>query len=341
MTLYRITNLLTIAKRRNIFTIKGSYMKSFNIEQSCDRFLSSTKLSTKSFPHHEHQQLENERPKFRYLSAWFCPFAHRATLALEHHATRVDYQWVEALGWEQRPDENNVTGTGKEWWYHWKAEELKRVNPSALVPTLIPVDSLTGKGIESKAVYESLVTIDFIDQISAADGVDRLVPEDPYEAARCRVWADKVNREMCSPYYGVLVRKDESERMEHFQSLIKGLTSFSHELMKTPGPTFLANCQLSNVDLALIPWAFRYYVFEHYRGHEYVINTERYPQLQPYFEWFDYVMELDCVKRTLPDKEKYLEHIGKYADSSARSKVANAVRRGVSAHELDDEKDEY
>jgi glutathione S-transferase len=36
-------------------------------------------------------------PKFRYLSAWFCPYAHRATLALEHHAGRVDYEWVEAL----------------------------------------------------------------------------------------------------------------------------------------------------------------------------------------------------------------------------------------------------
>ena len=43
-------------------------------------------------------------------------------------------------GWEQRKDGNNVTGTGKEWWYHWKAEELKRTSPSALVPTLIPID---------------------------------------------------------------------------------------------------------------------------------------------------------------------------------------------------------
>lgn len=34
-------------------------------------------------------------PKFRYLSAWFCPFAHRATLALEHHSGRVEYEWVE------------------------------------------------------------------------------------------------------------------------------------------------------------------------------------------------------------------------------------------------------
>lgn len=85
----------------------------------------------------------------------------------------------------------------------------------------------------------------------------------------------------------------------------------------------------------------RYYVFEHYRGENYVINTDRYPELEPYQNWYNHVMELDCVKRTLPDKDKYLIHIGKYADSSARSKVANAVRRGVAAHELDDEKDEY
>jgi len=281
------------------------------------------------------------KPKFRYLTAWFCPFAHRATLALEHHSSRVDYEWIEALGWEQREDKKNVTGTGQEWWYHWKAEELKRVNPSALVPTLIPVDLQTGESDESKPVYESLVTIDFVDQISGATGNDRLVPSDPYEAARCRVWADKVNRDLCSPYYGVLVRKEDSERKEHFDNLIKGLTAFSNELVKTQGPLFLANGQLSNVDLALVPWAYRYYVFEHYRGVEYVISPEKYPELKPYFEWYDHVMELDAVKRTLPDKDKYLVHIGKYADSSARSKVANAVRRGVSAHELDDDKDEY
>jgi glutathione S-transferase len=279
-------------------------------------------------------------PKFRYLSAWFCPFAHRATLALEHHAGRVAYEWVEALGWEQRKDEKNVTGTGQEWWYHWKADELKRANPSALVPTLIPVDGLTGEVDESKAVFESLVSVDFVDQISGATGKDRLVPEDPYEAARCRVWADRVNRECCSPYYGVLVRKEKEEQMEHFSSLIKGLKAFSTELKKTSGPLFLADAQVSSVEMSLLPWAFRFYVFEHYRGPDYVISTED-PELEPYHEWLDHLVNLDSVKRTLPDKDEYLVHIGKYADSSARSKVANAVRRGVAAHELDDEKDEY
>lgn len=92
-------------------------------------------------------------PKLRYLSAWFCPYAHRATLALEHHAGRVDYEWVEALGWEQREDKDDVTGTGKEWWYHWKSPELERTNPSALVPTLIPIDVETGEPNEEKVSW--------------------------------------------------------------------------------------------------------------------------------------------------------------------------------------------
>jgi len=193
-------------------------------------------------------------PKFRYLSAWFCPYAHRATIALEHHAGRIDYEWVEALGWEQRKDDNNVTKTGKEWWYHWKADELRRANPSALVPTLIPVDS-DGKPDEDKSVYESLITIDYIDAVAnPPDETLCLAPQDPYLAAKCRYWADKVNRECCSPYYGVLVRTEESERREHFEKLVGGLKSFSKEIEKNgSGPTFLEG-RLSNVDIALMPW---------------------------------------------------------------------------------------
>mmetsp|Transcript_4669 Transcript_4669/g.10295 ORF Transcript_4669/g.10295 Transcript_4669/m.10295 type:complete len:308 (+) Transcript_4669:123-1046(+) len=279
-------------------------------------------------------------PKFRYLSAWFCPYAHRATIALEHHAGRIDYEWVEALGWEQRKDDNNVTKTGKEWWYHWKADELRRANPSALVPTLIPVDS-DGKPDEDKSVYESLITIDYIDAVAnPPDETLCLAPQDPYLAAKCRYWADKVNRECCSPYYGVLVRTEESERREHFEKLVGGLKSFSKEIEKNgSGPTFLEG-RLSNVDIALMPWAWRFYIFEHYRGPEYAIPYHE-PELHAYKEWFDHVFSLELVKRTLPDKDRYLEHIGKYADSSARSKVANAVRRGVTAHEIDDEKDTY
>mmetsp|Transcript_39620 Transcript_39620/g.55843 ORF Transcript_39620/g.55843 Transcript_39620/m.55843 type:complete len:285 (-) Transcript_39620:47-901(-) len=250
-----------------------------------------------------------------------------------------------------RNNNDNDNKTEKEWWYHWKADELKRANPSALVPTLIPLvpdnnneNNNTPSSfipLESKAIYESLITIEFIDHISAAPPPDRLIPTttDPYETARCRVWADRVNRDCCSPYYGVLVRTDPDERARHFQHLLGGLRQFSRQLERTDGPLFLADRQLSSVDLALLPWAYRYYVLEHYRGPEFVIPKDA--SLDAYHEWFQHCLGLDSVKRTLPDKDQYLEHIEKYADSSARSKVANAVRRGVAAHELDDEKDEY
>lgn len=100
----------------------------------------------------------------------------------------------------------------------------------------------------------------------------------------------------------------------HFKKLVDGLKSFSREIEKNNGYTFLGNGQLSNVDVALMPWAWRYYIFEHYRGEEYAIPYED-PELHAYKGWYEYVFSLESVKRTLPDKDRYLEHIGKYADA--------------------------
>jgi Glutathione S-transferase, N-terminal domain len=147
-------------------------------------------------------------PKFRYLSAWFCPYAHRATIALEYHKHfgRIDYEWIEALGWKQQQEK--YEDNEQAWYYHWKAEELVRVNPSALVPTLIPIDPTTQMPLEDQAIYESLVCIDYVDSV-AAQSVERMGGSpacrlnpvaDPYLAAKCRIWTDKVNRECCSPY---------------------------------------------------------------------------------------------------------------------------------------------
>jgi glutathione S-transferase len=53
----------------------------------------------------------------------------------------------------------------------------------------------------------------------------------------------------------------------------------------------------------------------------------------------DAMIAREEVKKTLPPWDDYLAHIGRYADGSARSKVANAVRAGRSAHEYDDDED--
>jgi glutathione S-transferase len=272
-----------------------------------------------------------KKPSFQYFSAWFCPYAHRCTLALEHHRGFIDWEWVEALGWESRPSAVGEEHDQRvqEHFYHWKSPELLKHNPSGLVPTL--VDTASGR-----AVVESLVTVQFVDEVAQAAGstATPLLPIDLIERAKARVWADVVNRTCCSPYYGVLVKADEQGRRESMQALLKGIAAFCAEM---EGPFFFGP-HPSLVDYALLPWAYRYYVLAHYKGLEYEVPQEG--ETARFHGWLEAMVALPHVVRTLPDKDRYIEHVGKYATGSARSKVANAVRRGAQAHEIDDDVDE-
>ena len=100
-----------------------------------------------------------------YYSAWFCPFAHRATLALEHHADVVPYAWEEALGWEQRPptgDEDLDADDREDFWYHYKSPGLLEANPLGMVPTLVDENG--------RVVTESAVCVQFVDELAKVRG---------------------------------------------------------------------------------------------------------------------------------------------------------------------------
>ena len=88
-------------------------------------------------------------------------------------------------------------------------------------------------------------------------------------------------------------------------------------------------------DLVLFPYAYRLYVLEHYRGPDFAIPSD----FERYWRWYDAMVALDAVARTLPDKDRYVAHVAKYAHGKARSKVGNAVRRGAAAHDYDDDVD--
>ena len=54
-----------------------------------------------------------------------------------------------------------------------------------------------------------------------------------------------------------------------------------------------------------------------------------------FHRWRAHVMALPAVRATLADEEALLETYQRYANGTAASKVAEAVRRGKSAHEHD------
>ena len=268
--------------------------------------------------------------KLTYFSAWFCPFAHRSTLALEHHGRKfINWEWEEALGWEHRAPtgkEEFEACERKDWIYHWKSPELLAANPLGMVPTFL--EPVTGR-----SVTESIVCIEFIDEIARAAGsaAPPLLPDDPFDRAKARVMADKVNKQVTSNYYACLVRQDRAEQRDAFEMLLNGIEAFSAE---RKGAFFGGDEGMGLVDCVLLPYAWRLYVLEHYRSFS-VPKSD--PRFYGYHHWLEHATGLDYVQKTLPDADRYLKHVEKYANGTARSKVGNAVRRGKNAHDYADD----
>ena len=91
-----------------------------------------------------------------------------------------------------------------------------------MVPTLL--DEPT-----NRAVTESLVVIQFIDELAARNGSNApsLLSSDPFESAAARVAAEHVNKHVTSGYYQALVRTEESERAAGFERILEGLRVFT------------------------------------------------------------------------------------------------------------------
>jgi len=269
-----------------------------------------------------------------YYSAWFCPFAHRTTIALEHHADVVPYAWEEALGWEKRPptgQEEFSADERKDWYYHWKSPGLLKANPLGMIPTLVEPST-------ARTVTESIVAIQFVDEVATArnGAAPPLLPSDLFDRAHARVAADKINKVVCSSYYACLVREEAGERKAAFEKLKGGLLEFAEE---SKGD-FHSGGSLGLADCVLLPYAYRLYVLEHYRGPDFALPASGEGGLwERYHAWLARCVALPAVARTLPDQDRYLVHVRKYAEGKARSKVGNAVRRGASAHEYDDKVD--
>lgn len=308
--------MFSLCKHRLLTTAVKSKSKSVRAESNRANSFSRAFPSSKSLP-------------LTYFSSWFCPFAHRATIALEHH--HIEYEWVEALGWEkQKPtgDEEFDAKERKDWFYHHKSPALLSANPLGMIPTIQSHD-------KKDVVTESLVCVEFADEIGGG-AYPTLLSRNPWHAARERVAAMNVNKQVTSNYYAVLVRTDLEERAAAFDKLVAGLRVFASEL-ENEG-FWGGRGTLGFVDVALFPYAWRLYVLEHFRG----FNVPRSGEMglwENYHSWLLRVSALDYVHSTLPDKNKYLKHVAKYANDQARSKVGNATRRGVSALDYDDDID--
>jgi glutathione S-transferase len=138
-----------------------------------------------------------------------------------------------------------------------KEPHFLAINPKGLVPAF---------EYHGKALYESLVLIDFLEDAYPADPKSNigasLYPADPYDRAYARIWIDHISKAF-TPAYMRLVQAQEKQAQDAArEELYKALRTISE---KWKGPYFLGD-QFGVVDIAIAPWITRWYVIEENRG---------------------------------------------------------------------------
>mmetsp|Transcript_35854 Transcript_35854/g.65778 ORF Transcript_35854/g.65778 Transcript_35854/m.65778 type:complete len:248 (+) Transcript_35854:328-1071(+) len=203
----------------------------------------------------------SETPKIELLSAWFCPYAQRAWIALEEKCTTGTFTVTESM--KRQPPKSFE-----------KTPFLLEKNPKAMVPVIID-----RRGDAEVVVCESLICVEYVDEAMDILSGLMLLPGPPSQRANARMWADRLNNEICTPFYSLFMKQDEESQEKAAEKILSGLRAFSKHCK---GPFFYGE-EFSMVDIAIAPWivGIRMDVMKHYRNFE-VPHTGDYDK---YWEW--------------------------------------------------------
>lgn len=238
-----------------------------------------------------------DAPQIELLSAWFCPYAQRAWIALE----------------EKCPGKFTVTESmtidtpSKRF---EKTALLLEKNAKGQVPVII--DRRGDNGDKGAVVYESLVCVEYVDE-AVEDGT-KLLPGPPSQRARARMMAQSLNDEICTQFYILLMKQEKGLQEKATEKMLRGLRDFSRQC---EGPFFFG-AAISVVDIAIAPWVVgvRLDVLKHYRKFE-VPKTEEYTK---YWTWAEAVSNHPSFVATASNDRKGLMDVyGPYVEGSGYS----------------------
>lgn len=250
--------------------------------------------------------------QLKLYAGWFCPFVQRAWIVLEEK--KIPYQYIEI-----NP-------------YH-KAKSFLELNPRGLVPTLGCPAGPDGK--ETKPLYESNIICEYLDEAytDTSKHGPNLLPSDPYEKARCRIWIDYIGSRIIPAFYRFCQHQSHSnysiedaraDFLGHLKSWIKEADP--------EGPFFLGP-YISMVDIALAPWLVRLWIFDHFKTGGLGMpgpgkGGEDEDTWARWRKWAKAVEGRASVQETTSSREQYIPAYRRYAEDTTQSQVAQATRSG-------------
>ena len=253
-----------------------------------------------------------DRSALTFYSAWFCPFAQRAHIALEEKC--IDYQHVECTLYQG--DASTKVAL--------PLSEKRRLNPgfvecspSGLVPALR--DHAQG----SVAVHGSLVCVEYIDEAFTGPA---LLPASPADRARVRTAVAQFDDKARSPFYKLLMAQDAASQTAAAEALLDAWAALADLMDPLSEGPYLLGTHFSSFEVAAWPWFQRLEpVLGTYRGFKLPSRgaDSRWDRLH---SWADACVSRPSVKRTIVERERLIGNYSGYAGGNATSAVAQALR---------------
>lgn len=252
-------------------------------------------------------------------SSWFCPFAQRAWIACEEKC--VDYHWVEVNPYAVDPKEPGGY-TKKQLPIEIKQAmypQFVAASPKGLVPA---IDCCGEKLCESQPIIE------YIDGKFKERGA-QLCPDDPFERALCRVWADYADQRIQRPYYRMLVEQSAQARQAAYADMVAGCKDFARAMAPLERGPFFRGAHFSYTDVSFAPFFWRILlVGKHYRDIELPDDD---PDIRRLMEWWRAVKARGSVAKTLVCEERLIASYSNYAENKATSDYAKSLMSSLSA----------
>ncbi len=201
-----------------------------------------------------------------------CPFVHRARLTLAEKG--LEHEYV-AIDLRNKPD-----------WFH-------DVLPSGKVPLLEH---------DGHRIWESAIICEYLEE---AFPEPALLPRQPGDRARSRLWIEWLSSNLVPPFYTLLKAQESDDQQEPREKLTEALQKLESEGFQESG--WIHGPELSLVDLEAYPWFERLPVLAHYRDFEIPASFSKVRA------WITRMGERETVKKIAMPAAFHIEQYEHYA----------------------------
>ncbi|XP_031489362.1 glutathione S-transferase U17-like [Nymphaea colorata] len=211
----------------------------------------------------------------KLIGMWASPFVLRVKVALNMKG--IPYELLE----EQLPFS--------------KSQLLLDSNPvHKKVPVLLH---------DGKPICESLIIVEYIDDVWASAGLPAILPRDPYERAVARFWASYIDEKIFAPMRGTMTAEDE-QRKALVEQVMSGLGLVEDAFGKCcKGGKFFGGETIGFLDIALGSLLAWMKVVDGAMGMK-LLDETKFPKLAAWSEAF---CEAESVKEVMPEPERLAE----------------------------------